>query len=327
MDYKKVYDQLVEKAKPRGLDKTKHEGYFEIHHIVPRCMGGGDEEENLVMLTGREHYIAHILLWKMYPKNSKLFYAAWMMANFSFVNSNSRIYQKLKEEHVKTLEERSGFNNPNYRDLTGEKCGRLTVVKQVGWSEGKKGASLWLCVCECGTEVVHRAGLLSGGEYSPKSCGCYKSDMLKSATGEKNPFYGKLHSPESRKKMSEAAKKRGPNRAGHRESLETRLSKYERNKPRGEKDFQNTIHPPWSRGKVKSDPVSHQAWYMADFYLELWKGLYCPGEAGFVKDLIELDYGDNKPTLFRHMIKHFREGWNPREDPSWLEFREEYERS
>lgn len=69
MNYEKIYNELVEKAKVRGLDKSKHEGYFEIHHILPKSLGGSDDRSNLVMFTGREHFIAHMLLWKAYPES------------------------------------------------------------------------------------------------------------------------------------------------------------------------------------------------------------------------------------------------------------------
>lgn len=78
MNYKKIYEDLVARAKDRVL-----ESYTEKHHIKPRCMGGGDESENLVSLTPEEHYIAHMLLVKIYPNNRKLIFAANMMANRS----------------------------------------------------------------------------------------------------------------------------------------------------------------------------------------------------------------------------------------------------
>jgi hypothetical protein len=56
MNYKKIYDQLVERATSRIL-----EDYTETHHIVPRCMGGTDSLDNLVELTPEEHYLAHQL--------------------------------------------------------------------------------------------------------------------------------------------------------------------------------------------------------------------------------------------------------------------------
>lgn len=60
MNYQKIYDSLVQK------NHTFLDGeYFEIHHKVPRCMGGTDDASNLVNLSAREHYIAHLLLVKI----------------------------------------------------------------------------------------------------------------------------------------------------------------------------------------------------------------------------------------------------------------------
>lgn len=62
MNYRILYDRLIQKAKARlNLD-----GYFELHHIVPRSMGGGNAAENLVELTAREHFLAHWLLFRTY---------------------------------------------------------------------------------------------------------------------------------------------------------------------------------------------------------------------------------------------------------------------
>ena len=69
MNYQKVYDQIIQRSKSRGLDKKKLEGYFEKHHIIPRCMKGLDDKSNLILLTGREHYICHRLLCKISTNN------------------------------------------------------------------------------------------------------------------------------------------------------------------------------------------------------------------------------------------------------------------
>ncbi len=74
MNYELIYNSLVKRGKERNL-----EGYKETHHIIPRCMGGTDEKDNLVDLTPEEHYIAHQLLVKIYPNNYKLIRAAAMM--------------------------------------------------------------------------------------------------------------------------------------------------------------------------------------------------------------------------------------------------------
>lgn len=76
MNYHKIYDQIIDKARNRTLES---EIYTETHHILPRCMGGGDDSLNLVDLTAREHFIAHWLLVKMYPDVWKLYFAFFQM--------------------------------------------------------------------------------------------------------------------------------------------------------------------------------------------------------------------------------------------------------
>jgi hypothetical protein len=56
MNYKRIYDQICSRAKPRGL--TRERG-FELHHIYPKSLGGSNDQSNLVKLTYREHFIVH----------------------------------------------------------------------------------------------------------------------------------------------------------------------------------------------------------------------------------------------------------------------------
>jgi hypothetical protein len=70
MDYAKAYERLIGRARGRILG-----GYSESHHVLPKCMGGGDEPENLVDLTAEEHFVAHQLLVKMHPENGRLAFA------------------------------------------------------------------------------------------------------------------------------------------------------------------------------------------------------------------------------------------------------------
>lgn len=58
-------------------------------------------------------------------------------------------------------------------DKTGEKFGRLTVIKLEGIS-GKEAR--WICQCDCGNETTVRSGNLTSGAV--KSCGCYKHEYL-----------------------------------------------------------------------------------------------------------------------------------------------------
>lgn len=78
-EYQKYYDYIIDLAEPRGLDKTKIEFYCEIHHRIPSCCGGSDNEDNLVALSFTEHLICHILLYFIYPEEKGLKIAAWNM--------------------------------------------------------------------------------------------------------------------------------------------------------------------------------------------------------------------------------------------------------
>lgn len=65
MNYKKIHNKLIETAKNRILPADT---YIERHHIVPRCMGGQDTEDNLVKLTAKEHYLVHWMLVRILPR-------------------------------------------------------------------------------------------------------------------------------------------------------------------------------------------------------------------------------------------------------------------
>ena len=71
MDYKKIYDKICIK----GKEKRNLGEYYEKHHIIPRCMNGDDSEENITTLTYREHFIAHLLLTKIYKEHRGINYA------------------------------------------------------------------------------------------------------------------------------------------------------------------------------------------------------------------------------------------------------------
>jgi hypothetical protein len=55
--YQRIYQTLCERARGRELDD-----YTEKHHVVPKSLGGDSSASNLVRLTAREHYIAHLCL-------------------------------------------------------------------------------------------------------------------------------------------------------------------------------------------------------------------------------------------------------------------------
>jgi hypothetical protein len=79
---------------------------FETHHKIPKCVGGTNEETNLVKLSTRKHFIAHWLLTKIYKDNSKLLFAfAQMAVNNKYQNRRftSRMYEVAKAARSKAM--------------------------------------------------------------------------------------------------------------------------------------------------------------------------------------------------------------------------------
>ena len=76
MNFAKVYDQLMN----RGRTRVIYDDCIERHHIVPKCLGGSDEADNLVDLTPREHFIAHQLLHRIHPHHTGLHCAVATMS-------------------------------------------------------------------------------------------------------------------------------------------------------------------------------------------------------------------------------------------------------
>lgn len=84
MNYGECYKKLVETR--QVIKRKRGDGnYYDSHHIVPRCLGGSDAEGNRILFTHKEHFIAHLLLTKMYEGEAKkkMYYALWRMSSLS----------------------------------------------------------------------------------------------------------------------------------------------------------------------------------------------------------------------------------------------------
>jgi hypothetical protein len=140
MDYIKIYNKIIERAKYRVLEE-----YKEKHHIVPKCLGGNNNEENIVELTAREHFLCHILLCEIYPNNRDLWYALFLMS----INKNkrkgqkykvtSREYERIKTEwnkHSKGRKKPEGFGEKIRHEERNKKIGKAnSKPKPKGFGE------------------------------------------------------------------------------------------------------------------------------------------------------------------------------------------------
>lgn len=179
MNYEKIYNQIVERARNRVLDS-----YTERHHIIPRCIGGVDAKENLVDLTAREHFICHRLLVNIHPDNNKLKFALWAMCNMKSKRQSryvpsSRIYESIKLEVIKIISEK-------------KKGVKLTEEHKRKTSETLKGRKRPQEVID----KIHKKRLESNWKHSEET---------------RKKMTGRTLSEETRKKISEANIRRNSN--------------------------------------------------------------------------------------------------------------------
>lgn len=73
--------------------------------------------------------------------------------------------------------------NKRFKDLVGQRFGRLTVVKFYG--KDKHSHNLWLCKCDCGNEKI----VATSDFKRTNSCGCLAREL----TVKRNTTHGKTH--------------------------------------------------------------------------------------------------------------------------------------
>lgn len=107
MHYAKIYNDITSRAISRKKLKRTQEGYvyYEKHHIVPRCLGGLDAKDNIVLLTAEEHWLVHLLLVKMHPGNSKLIYACQAMSMSGGYNkrTTNKLFGWIRREYCEAM--------------------------------------------------------------------------------------------------------------------------------------------------------------------------------------------------------------------------------
>lgn len=130
---KEDYNKLT--TNNRGLDKSKFKGNFEIHHILPKCLGGTNDENNLVLLTYEEHVKAHMLLYIIYPEETKLLGAFKLLitvkdrlSKMDNLNIDLIMLTEIRKEFSESMK---GENNPSKRPEVREKISKNNPMKKL----------------------------------------------------------------------------------------------------------------------------------------------------------------------------------------------------
>lgn len=187
MDYAAHYNRLIARARHRILTV-----YRERHHVVPRCIGGSNDRENIVALTPEEHFVAHQLLVKMHPGNFALVWSASCMTGAtSRMQRSNKLYGWLRRRFAQMVSERH----------TG--CARSAEAraKMSAAHLGKKRAP---------HTAETRAKMSAASKGRPKSL-AHRDAFVKARTGLKL----KPHSLEGRANQSRGVRAAFANGANH----------------------------------------------------------------------------------------------------------------
>lgn len=160
MNYKKLHDKIINNRIALG----DPEGYSELHHIIPRSLGGLDTPDNLIRLTAREHFLVHYLLWKMQVEpvsKIKMAHAFTLMGTSSSNQEryfNSRLYAASRQDRSAAISlSQTGSGNsqhgtkwifrfdPNtFEGLEERKIPKDEEIPE-GWYAGRKSKKVKKC--------------------------------------------------------------------------------------------------------------------------------------------------------------------------------------
>lgn len=202
--------------------------YHERHHILPKCMGGTNDEDNLIDLFAREHFEAHRLLALENPDNDKLVYAYTCMA---FLKNDYEHRYKLSPEeyeearkiHAEMISNRYiGEGNPfygkNHTEKTRQKIRELNSGRVFSeetrkkMSESLSGERNPMFGKHLTQEQIDNMKQKMSGENNPmygispkermdeETYNLWKKHLSEKLSGENNPMFGKTRSEEFKEK-------------------------------------------------------------------------------------------------------------------------------
>jgi 5-methylcytosine-specific restriction endonuclease McrA len=142
MNYETIYNELIYKAKQRPKIIGQ---YYEKHHIVPKCLGGSNNLDNIVRLTAREHFIAHKLLFKFTigKSKTKMGYALHKMLYPNNKNQIQRVSSRTYEELKRIYLYIRGQNHPSYGKKYGAEFRKRQSQNMIGARNPNYGKKPW----------------------------------------------------------------------------------------------------------------------------------------------------------------------------------------
>lgn len=193
MNYAYQYFKIIANRVEHPISKA--DDYCEKHHIIPKSEGGKDEPDNLVNLTAREHYIAHLLLAKIYDDRKMWSAVKYMQTgryNHRKFRFNSILYEVARKEFGR---HQSNMMRGKPSPMKGRKLSEETKRKISKASKGRRHSE---------ESKYKMAEALRGIKRSEET----RRKLSEAHKGKPSPNGGKKQSDEARRKNSESHKGR-----------------------------------------------------------------------------------------------------------------------
>lgn len=202
--YTKWYFNIINQSK---IEPSK-EVYFEIHHIIPKSLGGSDDHSNLVKLTARKHFICHLLLTKMtqgHEQKLMQFAVGKFIQNSPFQNRkfNSWEYKKIRENisHARTGRKHSAESR---KKMSENMKGRIP------WNKDKKGLQVYPETAKEKLKFTYKNKTFVE-RFGKEKAEEIKKQISETKKGKSSGMLGKSHSEQTKLLMSQNMRKpKGP---------------------------------------------------------------------------------------------------------------------
>lgn len=152
MNYELIHNKIIKYCrsttpKMRLIKRNKFDErlktdsvYVEVHHIIPRSLGGSDEITNLVEVLPEEHIFLHMLRYKIYKKREDALAVRFCLNGFQFnkkkqqKNNSIILNKKLRmgyawlRTHSQFIREAEGWHTPDgLKRISEARKGKIPV--------------------------------------------------------------------------------------------------------------------------------------------------------------------------------------------------------
>lgn len=302
MDYSRIYNSLISYRISNPLKKS-NDLYTEVHHIVPKCLGGSDNHDNLIRLTIREHFLAHRFLSKMYPDITGLSLAVYLMIGGSGHRNNLRVVTSRESARLRKMaieaHKQWWDDNPEYKRKMSSMMSSLNKER---WAEDIYRE-----------DMSHRLKMKWEEPEFRKLITKSLSDLAKRRWLDqkyRDEFSSKIKAKWQDPKFREEGFLRMSSKA-IKQWEDPDFRKYMSEKV--SKTFLSKFLP----DSYKTDDPKHKLWELADV-------LYVHSSGGYLSItlpiLLRFGITNIASSYANPLLQRFRNGWIPLEDARWIEY-------